>query len=1021
MAMNRILFLFIIFFPISASTQVVDSVWIINFDSMVLKAQVYIDKKDFPNALIKLTEAEKVIQEVGESSSFQFGELRFLQGRVSYFKKDYHQAEIYYNESIAIYKQLNSKIHPVYTKCIMALGVLFYVQKNFIQAEPYFLEAKLNYEKTIGTEHLDYAKCMNNLAGIYTEFGYYEKAESYFKKSKSIWEAKSPEHPNFAVSINSLAVLYTTMGEYKKAELLYLQAIDVRKKTLGTNHQDYAASLSNLGTLYAFMRNYDKAENLMLQSLHIREQVYGRRSEPVAIELNNLALLYKNMGKDENLEKYFLEAKSIWEELSAMETSYYATVVKNLGVYHMTKKNYPVADSLFKIALNKYEKIVGKGHQDYASVLSYLGYIETIKHHFAEAEKYLLETKNILELSLGLQNEFYTNSLNALFFLYWEKQDFNSASQYLIQVLHNDISSLQTASTHLSEKELRTFIVDFSKRLNYSFSFIPHKNELIEECYNDILFFKGFLLNSRSQLKNYANSDSISEDYFNQLKAAHRLLSIEYSKPIASQRNVSDLEEKANSIEKLLITNNKLYSLAINQVKWNQICNQLKTGEAAVEFVHYQLYSPELIDSIIYAAMILRKGDLKPKFILLFEERELNNLLQAHSTKKSDYVNGLYNTIDRGIMEDKKLNKSLYELLWKPMEIELLGINKIYYSPSGLIHRINLDAIPINQEIILSDKYTLIGLNSTRQLVISNSVDIKNNEAVLFGGLRFDYDSTQLNHGILMASNDRSDNADSQIVSVNRSGTWNYLLGTEKEVNSLEKILTSSGIKVEIKKGYEGTEESFKEIGRTLIGSPRILHIATHGYFFPDADRTISAKGRMTNDPAYSGGTASEGTAKAASSKLKVEFETTEPVFKTSEHPMLRSGLIMAGGNAAWQGNQTLEGKEDGILTAYEISQMNLSNTELVVLSACETGLGDIEGNEGVYGLQRAFKIAGAKYLIMSLWQVPDKQTSILMTTFYKKWLEEKMNIPDAFHAAQKELRDLGLDPYQWAGFVLVE
>jgi CHAT domain-containing protein len=136
---------------------------------------------------------------------------------------------------------------------------------------------------------------------------------------------------------------------------------------------------------------------------------------------------------------------------------------------------------------------------------------------------------------------------------------------------------------------------------------------------------------------------------------------------------------------------------------------------------------------------------------------------------------------------------------------------------------------------------------------------------------------------------------------------------------------------------------------------------------------------------------------------------------------MLRSGLIMAGGNAAWQGKQTLEGREDGILTAYEISQMNLSNTELVVLSACETGLGDIQDNEGVYGLQRAFKIAGAKYLIMSLWQVPDKQTSLLMTTFYKKWLVEKMTIPDAFHAAQKELREIGLDPYQWAGFVLVE
>ena len=206
--------------------------------------------------------------------------------------------------------------------------------------------------------------------------------------------------------------------------------------------------------------------------------------------------------------------------------------------------------------------------------------------------------------------------------------------------------------------------------------------------------------------------------------------------------------------------------------------------------------------------------------------------------------------------------------------------------------------------------------------------------------------------------------------------------------------MQSAGVPVTVKKGYAATEESFKNIGANNSPSPGILHIATHGYFFPDPKVQAKSNGLIGQN---------------------------ESVFKLSDHPMLRSGLIMAGGNASWQGKQTLEGREDGILTAYEISQMNLSNTELVVLSACEPGLGDIQGNEGVYGLQRAFKIAGAKYLIMSLWQVPDKQTSLLMTTFYKKWLEDKMTIPDAFHAAQKELREIGLDPYQWAGFVLVE
>ena len=137
---------------------------------------------------------------------------------------------------------------------------------------------------------------------------------------------------------------------------------------------------------------------------------------------------------------------------------------------------------------------------------------------------------------------------------------------------------------------------------------------------------------------------------------------------------------------------------------------------------------------------------------------------------------------------------------------------------------------------------------------------------------------------------------------------------------------------------------------------------------------------------------------------------------------MIRSGLLLAGANHAWATGKPLrEGMEDGILTAYEISQMNLSNTELVVLSACETGLGDIQGNEGVYGLQRAFKIAGAKYLVMSLWQVDDQATMKFMEVFYRKWLEGKMPIPEAFRATQAEMRERFLNPYLWAGFVLVE
>jgi CHAT domain-containing protein len=170
--------------------------------------------------------------------------------------------------------------------------------------------------------------------------------------------------------------------------------------------------------------------------------------------------------------------------------------------------------------------------------------------------------------------------------------------------------------------------------------------------------------------------------------------------------------------------------------------------------------------------------------------------------------------------------------------------------------------------------------------------------------------------------------------------------------------------------------------------------LATHGFFFTDPKESKPSEGQAVG----------------------------EKTFKVSDNPMIRSGLVLAGGNHAWKTGKPLSpGLEDGILTAYEISQMNLANTELVVLSACETGLGDLVGNEGVYGLQRAFKIAGAKYLVMSLWQVPDFQTQVFMSTFYKHWLEDNMAIPEAFWVTQSELKAKYGEAFKWAGFVLVE
>ena len=211
----------------------------------------------------------------------------------------------------------------------------------------------------------------------------------------------------------------------------------------------------------------------------------------------------------------------------------------------------------------------------------------------------------------------------------------------------------------------------------------------------------------------------------------------------------------------------------------------------------------------------------------------------------------------------------------------------------------------------------------------------------------------------------------------------------DEALGILETAEKKAGNRSTVKKGYAATEETFKQLGKNEP-SPRILHVATHGFFFPDPASSNPAKGG-------------------------------EPAFKVSDNPMIRSGLILAGANHAWKTGLPLANLEDGILTAYEISQLDLRHTDLVVLSACETGLGQIAGNEGVYGLQRAFKIAGAKNLVMSLWQVPDYQTQELMTIFYQKMLLENMPVQVALQAAQEEMRQRNYEPYYWAGFVLIE
>ena len=918
----------------------------------------------------------------------------------------YAKTEPLWLEILTIREKMLGKEHPDYATSLNSLANLYVVLGNYEKAEPLYLEAKGIREKALGIDHIDYASSLSSLGILNYKMGNYEKALPFSLKAKAIREKLlGTGHSEYAASLNNLAILYQDMGNYEEAERLYREAIAIRKKVDGAEHPEYAASLNNLATLYNDMGNYGEAERLYIEAVAIRKKVQGIQHVDYATNLSNLATLYYYMGTFDKAEKIHLEALDIRGKVLGKEHPEYANSLIDLAVLYYSLGNYEKSEQLYLEAIVIQEKTLGKDHPDYAGSLNSLALIYSSWGNYEKAVSLTLEAVALRKKTLGTEHAHFLRSLNNLASIYQKMGIYEEAEPLFCECSLLNQSLLKKAVHHLSERELGLYMSQFSNRQEQVLSFInaSDRNNLVSTSFDNSLFYKGFLLSATSRLTTAKMTSPESIEKGLQLKAYRRRLAAEYAKPIAERRSVAELEERANIIEKELARLVAGYADAIRQVKWQEVQKELKADEAAVEFVNFRIDFPETSDSVMYAALVVIAEISQPIFIPLFEEKELIEKLSGNKELQSnDLVAQIYT---RGLVPHEIMNNhaGLYDLLWKPLDSLLTGIKKIYYSPAGMLNQINLDAIPVGfddrEEVLtLADKYSLVRLGSTRSIVIPDATQINpSNEIVLYGGIRYEMDTTLY---LLMDSiHYEPGNASSAFTYALRSvsdrgGDWSYLLGTEREIAEIERIGERVHFPVSVYQGRVATEETVKEIGNGKA-SPRILHFATHGFFFPDPELAPSFKRRLGE---------------------------VEPVFKSSDNPMIRSGLILAGGNYAWHnGRAHRPDMDDGILTAYEISQMNLSNTELVVLSACETGLGDIQGNEGVYGLQRAFKIAGAKYLIMSLWQVPDKETMEFMTAFYKNWLESNMTIPDAFRKTQREMRDRFFNPYSWAGFVLVE
>jgi CHAT domain-containing protein/tetratricopeptide (TPR) repeat protein len=894
-----------------------------------------------------------------------------------------------------------------YLEQIIYTGMSFENCSKFEKAIHYYLMAKSILEVSHATSDIRYIVMLNMLALSYYNMGYYEKAIPLIEQAYEIVKAHYTQNENiYQIILTNVGVLNEKTGRYREAEPALQQSLELVRLSEGDKSPGYAEQLQNLAVLYYKMGNYKKAEALMKQAIELAQIVLGKEHSDYFIYLNNLAIIYYAMNDYWQAQPLYLEAIEITKTKMGEDNPDYATLLDNLGLLYFQLGLFELALPLFLNALEIDRKYLGGNQTQYAIKLNNLANLYFKSGNYDEAEPLLKQTVEINNRFLGESHPEYANSLSNLATLYFAMGRYKQADSIYRRAYKVYQNFLMKNTGFLLDKDFEKFLNTFLYRLDIFQTFNCQEKQWRSAsgdfAYDIELSRKGILLKSVIGIKTSileSGDTTLISAYINLRSLREKIDKISINAPDENSDNIGMLEAQENELEETILLRSRYYPKAQyeNVISWKDIRQNLKPDEAAIEFSCFQHDDGKYPnDSILYCAVLLRSNDTIPHMVYLTEESKLKEAIPPiNSSKKINlaYSNDrLYPVLfDTSSSTYKHL---LHNLIWEPLDSLLKGTKTIYFAPSGLLNSLSMAAIACPDNTTLMDKYKLVQLSSTRILALP-CVSETINDAIIYGGITYDIDTLTLlsnsekyrktKSGILANYNSS--------VSNHRSG-FSYLPGTQKEAELIAAKLKHIGIVTKIFSGTNALEESFKSLSEKT--SPSVIHLSTHGFYYPD---TISDRNRMNTMLSLSG----------------------EMQSRSSDDPLLRSGLLMSGANRAWKGLPIPAGVEDGILTAKEVSNMNLMNTELVVLSACQTGQGDIKGSEGVEGLQRGFKMAGVRYLIMSLWEVPDKETTEFMDTFYDNWLGGK-EIHEAFRDTQSKMHKIYKDePFKWGGFVLVE
>lgn len=800
--------------------------------------------------------------------------------------------------------------------------------------------------------------------------GLYQTAETNLTECYSIL-LKRQDHENlelFRTLHLSLGLLYIRLNNIPYS-LQYLNDAKLGSEKNLLFDNVYSRTLLMLGAIYLSQDNPLKAKMFFDEAIYTLknvDQVFFTTDYYTTIAM--LSSCYLKMGYKNEAKQIILNGIARCKNANT-STLPLINLYSVLGNIHISNGDYVSAKAIYKEAYAISKKYKSKSTYDR-----------------------LHESCNLAIV------QYLTNDLKY-------KQMVKELSSVIIEDVIQQFSFLSADERTRYWEQNSDYLSKFNAML-----FLGGDYKYYDQIYNNTIFSKGLLLRTTNQILEQivkTGNENLQEDANMLQMLQEKILSkeMESQELLATKDSIRQIEKK---LAINLIGYQSIDSIR-KQYSFQNVRQSLTSNEAVIEFIKL----PELIlnsetTKEYYAAIIFQSDSPYPHIVRLCSEdtllltqqmpKVIENLRLQDNIQNELYRQYLYGN---GDFQKKRMGKkpikftcvgdSLYKMIWQPLESYLQGVSTIYYSTSGLLNSIAFNALPIDREHLV-DRYTLYYLSSTSEIpTIKSKSDKKPITASLYGGINYDTSTEEMQNQSRSYSRSFSKGFfETDTINKERS-SWGFLSGSKQEVTEVSALLTAADITNKLFTSSQANEESFKA---NSGDSPSLFHIATHGFFYPD----VKDEGCQAFLNGIKG------------------LDNANHVQAT----MSRAGILFSGANRAWRGIEMVEDIEDGILTAEEVSHLNLSNTDMVVLSACETGLGETIASEGVFGLQRAFKLAGVQTLIMSLWKVPDFETSKLMTLFYSNWLGG-MNKREAFQAAQCKIKESHPNPYFWAGFIMLD